>query len=230
MFCNSCVLLRRFNTLLWLEKEIKIDEDIAYNGIFALIFACSSTPWYEALYLDEYLVFSVIFAQHVASKRQCSSKWFHENWLCFDKYTVDLVTVVEIDSKNSNQPNKKGQCAPPRRQQLYNREAVWSPRDQMINAPTVKRIVNVFADRFWKCQSTEQRRMMCSPPSRQQLYNWEAVWSSKDHLVNSTNDWTKEMINQHICQSPPLNNELLHLTIDDGIDLLFCIFLLLKNA
>jgi len=33
--------------------------------------------------------------------------------LGFDEDTINLVTAVEIDSKNSNQPNEKGRCAPP---------------------------------------------------------------------------------------------------------------------
>jgi len=49
----------------------------------------------------------------------------------------------------------------------------------------------------------------------------------RDQMINSPMiEWRRWMINRW----SPLHNEPLHSTIDDGVDLLFCIFLVLKNA
>jgi len=90
-----------------------------------------------------------------------------------------LVCRIDLDSENANKPNDKETMCLPRRQQVYNRQAVWSPQDRLIDSTE------------WLNKGDDDRR---------------------------------------ICRSPPLNNELLLSTIDGGVDLLFCIFLVLKNA
>ncbi len=120
---------------------------------------------------------------------------------------------------------------PPRRQQLYNGEAIWSPRDRMINALTIAEkgewSTNVLTNSENANQPNEKGR--CAPQKTATLQSRSCLifQGSFDQFYQWLN---KEDDNRHICQSPPLNNEPLHLTIDDGVNLLFCIFLVLKNT
>jgi len=64
-FCNSCVLPRPFDTLLRLEKWIKINEDIAYNATFALILTAAAPLDSKTCISMNIRTLPVIFGQHV---------------------------------------------------------------------------------------------------------------------------------------------------------------------
>jgi len=92
---GSCLLLRHFIMSSWLEKWIEIGEAIAYNVIVCLNFDHGRTWSDKNLYLNDYLVFFCnSFSVSDPLKIQHFSKWLHKNWLCFDKDTLDLVTMA----------------------------------------------------------------------------------------------------------------------------------------
>jgi len=124
--------------------------------------------------------FSVSFAQHVVLKEATSLKWFHENWLCFDEDTVNLVSVVEIDLKNSNQPNEKGTMCSPQKTAISDKwEAVWSPRDLMINRSDSHCKKDNSQWIHWQILKTpinQTKKEQCVPPGRQQSLTNEKLF------------------------------------------------------
>jgi len=100
----------------------------------------------------------------------------------------------------------------------------------MIDALTTKWNSRRICQQILKTPINQTTKRRCASPEDsdstiKKLFDLPGLFDRFYQRLNKEDD------NRHICQSPPLDNELLHSTIDDsGINLLFCIFPVLKNA
>jgi len=159
------------------KKQVKIDGVNAYNEFFALILIAVAPIEIKFCSPMNTWSFSIIFAQQVSPWRYSAPQSSFTKigsvllkiQLILSQWLKLMPKMFEIDAKDSNQPNKKGRCAPPWRQQsLLGREAIWSP--------------GIEWSMLWQSSQKDEnsnwpneKGMMCPPPEDSNIYNREAV-------------------------------------------------------